>query len=140
MIGDDDDDDQSHDDDTGPLVSEQPTIDAASRQTLKRRIKQIDIETQNKQNFWRKVFADPVGRREMWRILQEHGTFTDNFACGPTGFPNPEATWFAAGQKGIGLRMYHEWIILDRDGVFQMHDENDSRFQQPAAAKRRKPT
>ena len=81
--------------------------------------------------FWRSALAHPVGRREIWRLLSELHTFEEKFACGPNGFPQPEATWFHAGEQAFGLRLYHSLILYDRAAVFLMHDEHDPRFAKP---------
>ncbi|MEO6783453.1 MAG: hypothetical protein ABI196_21600 [Bradyrhizobium sp.] len=78
--------------------------------------------------FWRGVFADPVGRSEMWELLQKCHTFEERFACGPNGFPQPEATWFEAGQQSFGLRLYQSWCLIDLPGVMLMHQECDGRW------------
>lgn len=111
-------------------VSAVPTREQRERQENKR-----TREDREKREFWAGVFAHPVGRREMWGLLNEAGTFEEKFACGPNGFPQVEATWFHAGAHAFGQRLYLSWLILARDGVIQMHDELDPRFPKP---KRRK--
>jgi hypothetical protein len=90
------------------------------------------------QQFWKAVFASEVGRREMWRVLEACHTFSPVFACGPTGFPQPEATWFHAGEQAVGQRLYQSWALLDRAGMFAMLDEHDPRFTKPKAPAKRK--
>ena len=74
--------------------------------------------------FWRGVFSERAGRAEMWKILNEAGAFDERFACGPGGFPQPEATWFNAGQKSFALRLYHTWLRVEPGGVMLMLQEN----------------
>lgn len=86
-------------------------------------------EKQQSASFWRAVFNSAEGRREMWRILNDdcHG-FSPPFACGPNGAPQSEATWYQAGMYALGQRLYQRWLLVARDGVAKMHDENDPNF------------
>lgn len=81
--------------------------------------------------FWTAVFADPVGRREMWGLLEAARWREDDFACGPTGFPYPEAAWFRLGEKRLAERVFMSWMKLARDGALLMLDEHDPRFADP---------
>ena len=102
----------------------------AERQKAQRRTKGEAAE------FWASVFASKVGRREMWRLLNEElHAFNTTFACGPNGFPQPEATFHALGQQQAGLRMYHDWLMNEPEGVRQMHVENDPRWAKPKRAR-----
>ena len=83
------------------------------------------------ERFWQGVFGSPIGRAEMWAILQQAGTFDDRFGVGPNGFPQPEASWFHMGARSLGLRLLQSWSALARDGVFLMQDEHDPRFTRP---------
>lgn len=97
-----------------------------------------DERMSDAERFWRGVLADPVGRREVWGLLQSAHTFEERFACGPNGFPQPEATWFHAGEQSWGQRLYQRLQFLDREGTWLMLDEHDSRYARPAPAKRRR--
>ena len=92
---------------------------------------------QDATKFWAGVFATAIGRREMWNLLQEAGAFEVQFACGPNGFPQVEATWFKAGASNYGLRLYHSWLLAEPEGVRQMHIENDSRWAKPKRRQKR---
>lgn len=85
-------------------------------------------EAREQQRFWVSVLSTPIGRREMWRILDELGTFRVEFANGPVGFPDPHATFFKLGQSSYGQRFYGELLVWDRAAVMKLHDENDPRF------------
>jgi hypothetical protein len=89
--------------------------------------------------FWRGVLSTPEGRREIWGILESASTFTERFACGPNGAPQPEATWFKAGEQSFGLRLYLKLQFIGREAVWKMHDECDSRYAKPIKRRRRKP-
>jgi len=119
-------------------ISEQPTVDAASRQSLRKRERRIDKERREREQFWRGIFSTEIGRREMYDLLRAAGAFEEKFACGPNGFPQPEATWFHAGSHAFGQRLFNSWAILDRAGVFMMLDENDSRFARSKAPEPKK--
>jgi hypothetical protein len=88
------------------------------------------------ERFWRGVLVDPVGRREIWKLLQSAHTFEQRFACGPNGAPQPESTWFQAGEQSFGLNFYLMLQFIDREGVWRMQDEHDSRYARPAKPKR----
>lgn len=105
--------------------AEPVTVDPSAR---KRKQRKVDFERKQAVDFWRGVFADPVGRREMWGILRNLHAFETKFACGPNGFPQTEATWFAFGEQQAGQRIWESWTILDRDGAFRMRDEFDPYF------------
>lgn len=132
-------DDDPPDDPDDELPSEQPTVDAASREGVRKQERRQDREEREATEFWRTVFADPVGRREMWRLLRDLHPFEERFACGPSGFPQPEATWFEAGKQAVGLHLYHHWTRVAREGVLMMLDEHDPRFAKPKRRKRDRP-
>lgn len=79
--------------------------------------------------FWIGALSSVVGRREFWQLLRDdcHG-FAPPFACGPNGFPQPEATWYQAGAYAIGQRLYQRWLRLSPDNIRLMHEENDPVF------------
>lgn len=102
--------------------------DAASPKQLRNKERRLAREARETQEFWSSVFATPVGRREMWKLLTSAHTFDERFACGPNGFPQPEATWFQAGEQSFGQRVYRTWARDHRVEVLLMHDENDPAF------------
>jgi len=108
--------------------SQEPTVDLASPKVYRRRKRDAEIEQREGDNFWRRMLADPVGRRELYRFIASCGTFAASFACGPNGFPQPEATWFKAGQKDSGQRLYDSLALIDRVNFYKMLDEHDPRF------------
>lgn len=130
------DDDALPQDDAAPEPAgsegEQPNAEVG----VKRQRNQAKREKEEEDAFWRSVFDSPVGRRVMWRLLTERlHAFEAPFKVGPTGFPHPEATWFAAGQHAIGQRLYQDWLIVARPGVLAMHDECDPAFPKPKRGK-----
>ena len=125
------------DDDTErPSPEELADLDAERRQLVQRR-KKIKEEDDTAARFWRAVFADPVGRREMWAILADaHALETDRFATGPIGFPQDMASWHWAGERDRGLRLWRSWLRLDPDGVMLMMQEHDPAFRDMPERKR----
>jgi hypothetical protein len=113
------------------------TVNAADPVAARERRRKIDIDRENAEQFWQRVFADPIGRREMWGILQSAHAFEDRFACGPNGFPQPEATWLQAGEQAFGLRLFFSWQRMDPHGVLQMQLENDHRLARPKPKRKR---
>ena len=112
----------------GTEENEEIQPNAASPAAVKRRQSKQKLQIRDENNFWKSVFADPIGRRAMWNLLQETKINETVFACGPNGFPQPEATWFNLGKQELGHRLLRSWTLIDRDGVFAMQDENDPAF------------
>lgn len=102
--------------------------DAASPKQHENKRRRVAREKLEALEFWRGVFGSEVGRREIWALLLSAHTFEERFACGPNGFPQPEATWFQAGEQAFGQRLYQSWSRDHRAAVLLMHDENDARF------------
>jgi hypothetical protein len=121
-------------------LDEQPEqgFDAGDPAQVRRRETTQQIKEREADRFWRGIFIDPVGRREMWLLLEAAKPFEERFACGPNGFPQPEATWFNAGQQSLGLRIYQTWLAKFPDLVIEMQRENDPRFMPPPKKQRRK--
>lgn len=133
------DDDVFPDDDQESEVDAlQPTVSAADPAGKRRQETRIKREVREAREFWQSVFASPVGRREMWGILQAGHAFEERFACGPNGFPQPEATWFHAGEQAFVQRLGMSWSVLDRAGYFLMLDEHDPRFAKPRPPRKRR--
>ena len=108
---------------------------AAAPETPKTKRARIKFEQEQERLFWQQVFAHPVGRRAMWGILSAAHAFEERFACGPNGFPQPEATWFHAGEQALGQRLFQTWLAAEPQGVTLMLFEHDSRFPKPKPQK-----
>ncbi len=134
---DDTDDDEAQQGDL--LASQQPTDDAANLQTLRgKRQKQLQSNAEIIM-FWRSLLAQPIGRKVLWDFLNAQcHIFEDRFACGPNGFPDAQATWFHAGAKSVGERLYRTLLRTDLDHVHLMHREYDSSFADPRPIRRKK--
>lgn len=117
--------------DEEPTNAESETDSAVD--PVKQRRKRVSARQREEQaaEFWRAAFATPIGRAELWKVLEEAHTFEDRFACSPAGFPDASATWFNAGQASFGHRLFLSWYNLDPVGVMKMLEEHDPRLQRP---------
>ena len=111
--------------------SQQVTVDASSITQFN------DIKDEQKRHeregaaFWQGVFASPVGRREVWKLLNKFNTFKTVFADHGAGFPDNNETWYAHGQQMTGLGLYQTWIVKHTAEIGLMHQENDERLKLP---------
>ncbi len=122
MAGDDDDGDQTQED--GPAL-----FDAGEPAQVRKRETAAQRRTREADDWWRRILADPIGRREMWGIIQtECHAFEERFACGPNGFPQTEATWFEAGRQSVGQRIFQTILARDPVNTMRMLTEHDPRF------------
>lgn len=95
---------------------------------IKRKTRRKKLAEEDGLAFWKGVLSNPVGRREMWKILKDCQAFSTVFGVGPNGFPSPEGSWFKQGQQAFGLGLYHKWLFNFPEHVYLMHAENDDRF------------
>ena len=114
--------------DGDPVFAEPGVDDAGDPAAVRRRAKRLRYDKQESADVWRGIFSTVAGRREMWSILQACHFTETKFSCGPNGFPQTEATWYALGEQSVGQRLFTSWLIMDRDGVLKMLDEHDPRF------------
>ena len=118
-------------DDDIPLIDAEPddgTVSIADPVAGQERETRRKREVREGEEFWTAVLASPVGRREIWTFLQSCRVFEERFACGPNGQPQPEATWYHAGERDTAHRLYRSLFRISRDGVGKMHDEHDPAF------------
>lgn len=125
-------------DDTGPedLPPDPELPNAAEPTSIKRQRKERQRVEDRTTETWKIILSDARGREVMWRLLNDAHTFDERFACGPNGFPQPEATWFHAGEQAFGQRLYRTLGRIDRAAVLLMHDENDPAFAKPKPSRR----
>jgi len=102
--------------------------DAASATGLRKSQERARQQKDQSKEFWQAILDTPIGRLEVWKLLEDAHAFETRFACGPSGFPQPEATWFHAGEQDFGLRLYQKLLVVAPESVLQMHRENDNRF------------
>jgi hypothetical protein len=87
-------------------------------------------------NFWRKCFADEVGRKALWDLLNEMHPFETKYGASPVGFPDERASIAYMAEQQMGLRIFLSWQLHDMDGVSLMQREHDPRL--PKKPRRRK--
>jgi hypothetical protein len=127
-----DEDELGHEDDDA--LPDQPPEAAASavshRANAKKKKRNVE-ETLEGAEFWRAVLADPIGRRELWKLFQAGHIFETRFECGPNGFPQVEATWFRAGEQDFARRIYQMFERIDPAAIIAMHQDFDASFAKP---------
>ena len=112
-------------------VDEVMTEDVGDERIVRRQARrQRDLERE-RERFWVGIMGTPIGRQEIWGLLQSAHTFETRFAAGPTGFPDPMATMFHAGEKAWGERFYATLMKIDTAAVLLMHQEQDPRLARP---------
>lgn len=129
MIENDEDDEASRTAVEPHQIDERDTVDAATKAGQAKARKEARRKKARTDAVWKDLLANEVGREVVWGLLSDAGTFTTQFACGPSGFPQPEATWFHHGQSSFGLGLYHKLLVLDVAAVRAMHEEHDPRFK-----------
>lgn len=95
------------------------------RKILEKKLSDRDIE-RHAQEY---IFGTEAGRKFIWGILSEAHVFEIEFACGPNGAPQGEATFFKLGEQMLGQRLYQTWHAKFPEQVMLMLKENDHRFQ-----------
>jgi hypothetical protein len=108
--------------------SEAEPDNVADRRHRERKEKRIARQKREGAQFWRGVLATEVGRREVWGILRAGHWTETRFSCGPNGFPQTEATWFAAGEQALAQRFHDTLDIIDHEGLYLMKTEHDPRY------------
>lgn len=112
-----------------PADSEQHSAVDTQRAAKLRRGKKD--EAREAVQFWHEVFSSPVGRREMWKILNELHPFDTKLANSPVGFPDERGTWMHLGRQITGQRLHQLWYAQFPALVLQMQQENDPNFPKP---------
>ena len=111
-----------------PDAGETPTVDAGTRKGVRKQVISKARREKQATEFWQAMFSTPVGRREMWTILNDLHPFETMYGISPGGFPDPTATaaHMAVQQHGLGL--FLKWQNRDPEGIRIMLLENDPRF------------
>ena len=122
-----DDPEDPPEDEIEPLELEQ-TEDVGSPRAVRKRKVTAAVQQRDADRFWLGIFQSEIGRREMWKLLAAMHPFETKFACGPNGFPQPEATWHALGEQALGLRIYQTWAAKFPLETMAMLTEHDPRF------------
>lgn len=117
--------------DIPPADQPEPAFfDAGDPGQVKQRRVTAKIKAREAERWWNEVFASEVGRREMYKLLRDCNAFGTEFACGPNGFPQPEATWFKAGEAAWGKRMRDTWLVRHTEQFALMLRENHADFKE----------
>jgi len=88
-----------------------------------------EIEKQRalEKNFRHEFMLAQMQNREFraWLMqkLTEMGTFVNAFGHGRSGFPDPNASWFAAGRKSAGWDLWEEVDAIAPDWASLMRRE-----------------
>ena len=121
--------DDLDDDDLPPDEQEQAeTVDAGSRRGLTKAQRLARDREKESERFWFEIMEREDGRRIMWDLLAEAGTFEVRFAASPTGFPDTNATFFHLGEKAFGERLHVTLMKHAPARVLQMRQEHDHRL------------
>lgn len=119
-------------DDDGPvdrpqeLPAQQSAVDTAE---AKKRESKKQLAIRQRREWFAEQLRSPVGREFLWDILKVSGAFEEKYGFGPYGQPNEQANFYYAGQKDLGLRIYHSWSQLDRAGILSLLDEFHPGFE-----------
>lgn len=116
----------------------QPDNAASPKAFRKKRLDQ-EWAQREEQLFWRKLLAEPIGRRILWGLFRDGGAFEAIHAAGPTGVPDPLATEFYRGRTLFVWALYQKLAALDRRAILLMHDEHDPSFPKQPATRSSKP-
>lgn len=117
-------------DENAPQDQPEPIFfDAGDPEQVEGRKRSKKLQERDSERFWNAIFATELGRREMYKLLVDSKAFEIRFACGPNGFPQPEATWFQAGESSWGRRVADTWMVRHPDEYLLMLRENDARFK-----------
>lgn len=97
----------------GELPEAEEALLGIERDTPEQEAKQ-EKERKEALEFERTMLLNLMGseqfRNWLMTLLISLHTFEQPFAAGPTGFPDPNATWFNAGMKAAG---WHIWEVFD---------------------------
>ena len=111
---------------------------AVDRGALSRKVDEAKKREIESRSFWTQALAHPIGRRELWAVLESAHAFEVPFAASKLGFPDPNAAWFFSGQHSFGVQLYLSWLKLAPEGVALMLQENHPQLKAPPPARRKK--
>lgn len=122
------------DDDTDPdfdeaVSPESPVEDSVSPKGYRGKQRELSIREDERKQFWNTVLSSDVGRREIWGLLRDSHFDEDRFAAGPSGVPDPLASWLHRGEQAFGYRLFLTFMRYARTGTLQMLEEHDVRLQ-----------
>jgi hypothetical protein len=104
------------------------TYNASDPRQVKRQRRRRQSDADRAADFWRRVMAEPTGRREMWEHLQALGYFKPPFQMTAAGVPDQFACWYAVGLAHAGRLLYDKVFLADPGSTVLMFKENDPRW------------
>jgi hypothetical protein len=90
-------------------IPDQTPAEEAAREAADKLSKEQRVEL--RRMFLIRQMENPMFRDWLMEQLVALGAFANTFGLSPAGFPDPNATWFAAGQKAAG---WYLWEIFDQ--------------------------
>jgi hypothetical protein len=117
-----------------PLPSDE-IANAADEKGIRRQKTKSTRAKNEAAEFWKLVFESPVGRREMWGILQNGDAFGERYKVAADGSYDPVLAARHAGEQALAFRLYLTWMKFAPGSVALMVQENDP---QMVAQKRRR--
>lgn len=108
------------------LPAQQSAVDPAE---AKKRESKKQLAKRQLREWFAEQLRNPIAREFLWEVLKVSGAFEEKYGFGPYGQPNEQANFYYAGQKDLGLRLYHSWSQLDRAGVLGLLDEFHPGFE-----------
>ncbi|HLX18450.1 MAG TPA: hypothetical protein VKS24_24955 [Bradyrhizobium sp.] len=128
---------ETADDDAAPNAVGTGAINVADPVQIRRARRRGKRLVDESAEFWKRVFADKIGRREMWGLLASGGAFEQRYGTTANGSSEPIETQRQEGEQRLAFRLYLSWMKLDPEGVALMLQEN---HPQIAAASAVRPT
>lgn len=126
--------------DPEPANALEPTIDAGDLASVRRQVRVRAKQTVDEAEFWQAILSTEQGRRELWRMLAEAGTFDHRSGISANGSFDPVLSAFHAGQKALGNHFFSRWLSYSQADVLQMLVENQPGAKPVAASKPRRKT
>lgn len=120
--------------DPEPATSLLETVNVADEAGIKAQTKAQAVKQRDSAEFWQMILATEEGRREIWQILSDAGTFEQRGGVSANGGYDPILSAFWGGQKSLGHHFYARLLGYDREGVVQMLIEHDQTVKNSAPA------
>lgn len=108
------------------IPAQQSAVDPAE---AKKRESKKQLAKRQLREWFAEQLRNPIAREFLWEVLKVSGAFEEKYGFGPYGQPNEQANFYYAGQKDLGLRLYHSWSQLDRAGILNLLDEFHPGFE-----------
>ena len=117
---------------SGELDSDDVAVDVPSavdpQQPVKAR-RAASKAARERAEFWGRALGTVEGRRQVYSLMSDAGAFETIFAVTPGGQPDPAATWFRAGQREFGQRLFLTVQQAAYALTYRMMAENDHRYK-----------